>query len=98
MFKGQELLSKGRKLLSKDLKHMFKGLEYKIPLGRNYYPSGRKGKFPSIEKKKHRQKKIFFLDFLIFFRNLRYLFCIFKYFLYLCNRFSTDNNLLRITI
>ena len=87
MFKGLKLLSKVRKLLSKGLKHMFKALEHKIPLGRNNYPSWRKEKFPSIEKKNHRQKKIFFSDFLIFFRNLRYLFCSFKYFLYLCARF-----------
>ena len=62
MFKGLKLLSKGCKLLSKGLKHMFKGLEHKIPLGRNNFPSGRKEKFPSIEKKKHRQKNIFFFE------------------------------------
>ena len=66
MFKGLKHLSKGCKLLYKGLKHMFKGLEHKIPLRRNYFPSGRKRKSPHQKTKKVPPQKCFFYLFLIF--------------------------------
>ncbi len=85
MFKGLKHLSKGCKLLYKGLKHMFNGLEHKIPLGRNYFPSGRKRKSPTSENKKVPPQKCFFYLFFDIYFAVSDIFCTFA------PVFSTDN-------